>query len=217
MDTQSKLNLANGLIEPSRRVTRPLASEMSLRRFTGLTLAGLVAGRPATVSAVSYRAISGYQPGEVALTARGIRAVAFPGSYRSNVWARVAALLTGRRLNEDDVACILRHEAAVAREEFASSMLAAELALADADGLPLAIVYAGFHGFGACVESARRLASRRPDAAVTFVTCDCCLPAKRAALEPLVETGSLRALVVVPSCGGEDEMGEIVTAVSRLP
>ena len=95
-------------------------------------------------------------------------------------------------------------------------MRAAEMLLCRAPESPLVIAYVGFHGFVGCLESARRLSLARGDAQITFVTCSCCLERKRACLAPLVDSGALRALVVVENCGAEDEMGQIVASLLKL-
>jgi hypothetical protein len=209
----------NPLIQAPQRSAEPLAVETNLSDFLRRGIHSLLPGRPAMVSAVSYRGIAGYEPGELTQRNAPVRVHAFPGDHRVNLSYALGAHLhraSGLRLGQAIVREILEREMARANSEAVSSMLAAEMLLREAKESPLVIVYAGFHGFGGCVESARRLALARADAQVTFVTCTCCLEAKRAQLEPLVATGALRALVVVSSCGAENEMGEIVSTLLRL-
>jgi hypothetical protein len=209
-------NFGNPLIESPSQRDRPLAVETSLEPFLRRALPAIVRGRPTAVSAASYRAITGCEGGELTSSRAPVRVHVFPGSFRASMASAVAARVMLRPFTSAEVEAIILEERRRAADEAASSMLAAEMALRQAPESPLAIVYAGFHGFDGCVASAERLIAGRPDARVSFVTCACCLPAKRAQLEPLESTGALSSLVVVPTCGGEDEMGQIVSALLRL-
>ena len=209
----------NSLIEAESHLATPLPVETTLPRFLREGLPSLLPNRPVMASAVSYRGIAGCERGELTRRQAPVRVLAFPGDHRVNLGFAIGVRLqrlSGLPIAREQVAAILASEVARASEEAAGSMRAAEILLREAKESPLVVAYAGFHGFSGCIESATRLTRARPDALITFVTCTCCLEAKRAQLAPLVESGALRSLVVIDRCGGEEEMGEIVSTLLKL-
>ncbi len=77
----------------------------------------------------------------------------------------------------------------------------------------LAVVYAGISAFNQAIDTVEHIHRKAPHADIIVVTCDCDVPEKKRSLGPLIVRGIIKEVVVTPICGGQEDMGLIVSSL----